>query len=192
MEPAVGAYLRGMDTVPGRLDPLDFRIVVELDRIQAGANVEGDLFEIGAFYGKFAILLGYLARAPEERVTVCDVFEHADLIDAESWPVHNHWYRDLTQAAFVVDTCTSTSGSPRPSSGCPRRSTPRRRLGPAASSTSTVVTATRSCGTTRPPPSDCCKPAESAVFNDFSSAPHPGVALAVWELVLGGRSRPCA
>ena len=85
MGPAVGAYLLGLDTVPGWFSPLDFRIFVELDRIQHDRDTAGDLFEIGAYLGKSAILLGYLARPPTERLTVCDVFEHVESIDAESF-----------------------------------------------------------------------------------------------------------
>ena len=62
MPPAVGAYYYALDTVPGWFSPLDFRILVELDRLQRVHGVGGDLFEIGAYYGKSAILLGHLAR----------------------------------------------------------------------------------------------------------------------------------
>ena len=32
---------------------------------------------------------------------MCDVFEHAEAIDAESFPLLNHWYADLTEKAFL-------------------------------------------------------------------------------------------
>ena len=53
--------------------------------------MRGDLFEIGTSFGKSAILLGYLARPPEERLTVCDVFEHKQALDPESLMIINHW-----------------------------------------------------------------------------------------------------
>ena len=101
MAPAVGAYLLALDTVPGWFSPLDFRVFVELDRIQRDRGLAGDLFEIGAYLGKSAILLGYLARPPAERLTVCDVFEHVESVDAESLPQHNHWYSGLSEKAFL-------------------------------------------------------------------------------------------
>ena len=52
MPPAVGAYYYALDTVPGWFSPLDFRILVELDRLQRVHGVGGDIFEIGAYYGK--------------------------------------------------------------------------------------------------------------------------------------------
>ena len=52
MPPAVGAYYYALDTVPGWFSMLDFRILVELDRLQHEHGIGGDLFEIGAYYGK--------------------------------------------------------------------------------------------------------------------------------------------
>ncbi len=101
MAPAVGAYLLALDTVPGWFSPLDFRVFVELDRIQRDRGLAGDLFEIGAYLGKSAILLGYLARPPAERLAVCDVFEHVESVDAESLLQHNHWYSGLSEKAFL-------------------------------------------------------------------------------------------
>ena len=43
---------------------LDFRILVELDRLQHEHGIGGDLFEIGAYLGKSVFLLGHLARLP--------------------------------------------------------------------------------------------------------------------------------
>ncbi|HEY6472532.1 MAG TPA: glycosyltransferase family 2 protein, partial [Acidimicrobiales bacterium] len=185
MEPAVGAYMRGMDTVPGRLDPLDLRILVEFDRIQAGRSIEGDLFEIGAYYGKFAILLGYLTRGPHERVTVCDVFEHADLIDAESWPVHNHLYRDLTQAAFVVEYLRFHERLPETIVGLSEAIDAKSR---AQTCRLVHVDGGHGYDTVRHDAATAerlLRPGGMVVFNDFAAAPHPGVSLAVWELVLG-------
>ena len=102
MPPAAAAYALVMDTVPGWLSSLDFRTLVALDRIQRQQGIGGDLFEIGAYLGQTAILLGYLARAPQERLTVCDIFEHVEGIDDESLMEVQHWYGDLTEKAFVT------------------------------------------------------------------------------------------
>ena len=52
MPPAVGAYYYAVDTVPGWFSMLDFRILVELDRLQHEHGIGGDLFEIGAYLRK--------------------------------------------------------------------------------------------------------------------------------------------
>lgn len=103
MSPAVGTYLLALDSVPGWFSELDLRVLVELDLLQRRHGITGDLLEIGAYLGKSAILLGHLARVPAERLTVCDVFGHAEGIDAESFPVFNHWYGDLTEKAFLEE-----------------------------------------------------------------------------------------
>jgi hypothetical protein len=190
MDPAVGAYLRALDTVPGWFDPLDFRLLVELDRVQVGRGAEGDLFEIGAYYGKTAILLGYLARAPEERVTVCDVFEHADAIDAESWPVHNHWYRDVSEAAFVEQYERFHERLPEIIVGLSERIDAKAR---ARTCRLVHVDGGHKYEVVRGDAATAkrlLRPGGVVAFDDISTAHNPGVALAVWELVLGGRFVP--
>ena len=83
--------------------PLDARILAELDRLQRGHGVRGDLFEIGTASGKSAILLGYLVRRPDERLTVCDVFEHKQALDPESLMIINHWYADVSEKGFLEE-----------------------------------------------------------------------------------------
>jgi len=190
MAPAVGAYFFGLDTVPGWFSPLDFRILVELDRVQRGHAVGGDLFEIGAFMGKSAILLGYLARPPEERLTVCDVFEHVEAIDVESFPVYNHWYAGITRRAFEEQYLRFHAEPPDvivgPSSGIDAR-----RLG----GTCRIVHVdgghkyeiVRQDATTA---RKLLRPGGIVAFDDIATPHNPGSALAVWELVLGGEFRP--
>jgi len=190
MPPAVGAYYYALDTVPGWFSPLDFRILVELDRLQRVHGVGGDLFEIGAYYGKSAILLGHLGRPPEERLTVCDVFEHVEAIDEESFPVFNHWYAGITREGFEEQY---------------RRfhvELPDVIVGP-----SSTIDATRLAGTCRVVHVDgghrydvvrqdaatartLLRPGGIVAFDDISTPHNPGSALAVWELVLGGAFRP--
>ena len=101
MNPEIAAYLRQLDTVPGWFSALDFRIFVEIDRIQREDGVIGDLFEIGAFYGKSAILLAYMARLSGSRLVVCDLFENTELADDENLVEFRTWYSDLSQQNFI-------------------------------------------------------------------------------------------
>jgi hypothetical protein len=59
-EPAVGAYLLALTSVPGSLTQLDFSLLVELNRLQREAGIRGDMLTVGAGEEKTAILLGYL------------------------------------------------------------------------------------------------------------------------------------
>lgn len=186
MEPAVGAYYFGLDTVPGWFDPLDFRVLVELDRVQRDRGVTGDLFEIGTYYGKSAILFGHLIRRTAERLTVCDVFEHAELIDAESWPAFNHWYAGVTEAAFTEQYHRFHDDLPEMIVGL--------------SDTIDATSRQRTCRLVHIDGGHAYDVVRGdaatartllgrggvVAFDDISTAHNPGVALAVWELVLAG------
>lgn len=89
-DPAVRAYYRHLDEVPGWFAALDFITLVALDRYQHSSGISGDILEIGAYVGKSAILLGLLVRGAEQLV-VCDIF------DGSVAPTHDHienrkWY----------------------------------------------------------------------------------------------------
>ena len=74
MQPTVAEYLRQKETVRGSLQDLDARVILAIDGLQRAAGVRGDLLEIGVFYGRSAILLGYCVQA-RERLVVCDTFD---------------------------------------------------------------------------------------------------------------------
>ena len=60
--------------VPGFLDGLDAALFLRLGEVQAAHDVRGHLLEIGAWYGRSAIVLGAVKRQDEE-LHVCDLFE---------------------------------------------------------------------------------------------------------------------
>ena len=190
MTVAVGAYLLALDSVPGWFSELDLRVLVELDRLQRAHGIGGDLFEIGAYLGKSAILLGHLARAPAERLTVCDVFEHAEGIDAESLPVFNHWYGDLTEKAFRKEYARFHEQPPDVIVG------PSAELdvGERAGTCRIVhVDGGHAYGVVRQDVATAralLGPGGMVAFGDVATPHSPGVALAVWELVLGGEFVP--
>ncbi len=170
--------------MPGWLDPLDFRVLVELDRVQKAHDVAGDLFEIGASFGRSAVLLGHLARTPAERLTVCDVFEHRDLVDAESWPVVNHWYADVSEQRFAEQYRRFHEGLPEIMVGLSESIDARPRAG-----TCRLVhvdgghryEVVRGDAATA---SELLRPGGVVAFGGVATAHTPGAALAVWELVL--------
>jgi hypothetical protein len=60
--------------VPGFLDATDAALFVRLAEIQASRDIGGHLLEIGAWYGRSTIALGFLKRQDEE-LHVCDLFD---------------------------------------------------------------------------------------------------------------------
>jgi hypothetical protein len=66
--------LEQWEDVPGFLDATDAALFVRLAEIQASGDIRGHLLEIGAWYGRSAIVLGFLKRQNED-LHVCDLFE---------------------------------------------------------------------------------------------------------------------
>lgn len=68
------AYYRGrFGAVPGWMHTLDLELFDRLLAEQLCANVTGDILEIGSYFGKSAIALGYGLRG-QENLVVCDLF----------------------------------------------------------------------------------------------------------------------
>ena len=190
LEPDVGAYLLALYTVPGQFSELDARLFIELDSVQRAHGIRGDLFEIGTSFGRSAILLGYLARRREELLTVCDVFEHKESIDPESMLIINHWYGDVTEKAFLGEYERFHEQPPDVI------------IGPSGE-----IDAEQWAGTCRIVHVDgghryevvrqdiatartLLRPGGVVAFSSMATPHTPGVALAVWELVLSGTFVP--
>ena len=189
MEPSIGAYLLALDSVPGWFSALDARLLVAFDRLQRGHSVEGDLFEIGVFCGKSAILLGHLARGSGDHLVVCDLFEDTAAAD-ENLAEFEHWYPGFRQQDFVEQYLRFHSELPTIMVGA-----------------STEIDAVSRAGTCRLVHVDgshtydivrrdirtaetLLGPGGIVAFDDISTAHNPGSALAVWEEVLSGRFVP--
>lgn len=67
-------YIRHLDDIEGWLLPEAAALMTAVSRIQRDWDVTGDLFEIGVYRGKSAVLLALLADPEYERLKVCDVF----------------------------------------------------------------------------------------------------------------------
>src|SRR5262249_26528761 len=93
-------YLAIKDSVPGWLLDIDATLFIGVDAMQRAHGARGDLLEIGVFYGKTSILLGYLAR-PGEALVVCDVFEDTQALSGEGQLEHDTYYhRSLRRSEF--------------------------------------------------------------------------------------------
>ena len=99
LSPSVVSYLNEIDPIPGWFGYVDVAVFDALLSHQEDHGVRGDLLEIGAYWGRSAVVLG-LHRQAGERVVVCDLFENSPAT-AE---LREEWQRDyggLTEAAFL-------------------------------------------------------------------------------------------
>ena len=92
-------YVAIKDSVRGWFLDIDATLFLGVDAMQRAVGARGDLLEIGVFYGKTSILLGYLAR-PGEAVVCCDVFEDTQALSDEGRGEHEMYHRTLRRDEF--------------------------------------------------------------------------------------------
>jgi len=92
-------YLAVKDSVPGWFLDVDATLFIGVDAVQRALGPHGDLLEIGVFYGKTSIMLGYLAR-PTDAVVCCDVFEDTQGLSDEGEFEHDTYHRALQRTQF--------------------------------------------------------------------------------------------
>ena len=188
----VAEYLASMDSVPGWFYPLDARIFVAVDGIQRRRGIRGDLLEIGAYRGKSAILLGYLARAGE-RLAVCDIFDAADGVDDENVRESATYYGDLQRQEFERQYRRFHPAPPEiiaaPSTEIDRKKMAARFRLVHVDGSHTYEVVRADIATAR----TLLAPGGVVVFDDWMQPHAAGVALAVWEEYLRGELTPlCA
>src|SRR3954466_15993448 len=86
------AYLSEKESVPGWFQDIDARLFLGVNALQTGRGIGGNLLEIGVYYGKSAILLGYCLQ-PGERLVVSDTFDQTDALTAEGMAEHRAYYQ---------------------------------------------------------------------------------------------------
>jgi hypothetical protein len=99
--PVAERYWRARHSVVGAFWDIDFLIFDRILSEQETSGVAGDLLEIGALYGKSAIVLGLHARADEDTV-VCDIFGHAGANDSNTLE-NDLSYPDLSRDLFEAN-----------------------------------------------------------------------------------------
>jgi hypothetical protein len=92
-------YLSVKDSVPGWFLDIDARLFLGVNALQIGRGIRGNVLEIGAYYGKSAILLGYFLQ-PGERLVISDTFEHTEALTAEGMAEHVTYHATLRQEEF--------------------------------------------------------------------------------------------
>jgi hypothetical protein len=105
------AYWRQRWSVCGAFWDIDFLVFDRILSEQERSGVTGDLLEIGAFYGKSAIILGLHARPGEETI-VCDIFGDAGVNDANTLE-NDLSYPDLSRDVFEANYVRWVGGPAR-------------------------------------------------------------------------------
>ena len=176
--------------MPGFLDGLDAALFLQLAETQVRRDTRGNLLEIGAWYGKSAIVLGSLKREDEE-LHVCDLFETPPPTAAGRRELgeHDAPSRAQFEAAYervhgelpVVHQCASSMLSAR-------------ELGPNQfrfihlDGSHRYEAVLADIALARELATDECV----IVFDDFSNLGHLGVAAAVWPSVVRSEVEPFA
>lgn len=188
----VAQYIASMGSIPGWFYPLDARIFVAVDGVQRRRGIRGDLLEIGAYRGKSAILLGYLARAGE-RLVVCDIFDAADRVDDENVRESTTYYSGLQQREFEAQyrrfhlTLPDIIAAPSTEIDRTTMAGRFRLVHVDGSHTYEVVRADIATART------LLSSGGVVIFDDWMQPHAAGVALAVWEEYLRGELTPlCA
>ncbi len=180
----------GFVALPGYFSLLDATQFALVDAAQRSTGISGDLFEIGAFFGRSAVVLGQLAR-PDERVVVADIFDQGGNDDST---IPARMLRDTTLPSveqFSANYLRFHDELPEILVG-PSTSLDADELGPGAfrlihvdgaHDYDTVVhdlTLTRTLATT----------GAVIAFDDISNVDFPGTGAAIWPEVAAGRLRP--
>lgn len=173
---------KGINSIPGWFAYEDALLFVLVDAAQRRAGATGDLLEIGTYLGQSAILLGFLAREAE-RVHVCDVFDDADALDAESGREWNRFYGSLTRDRFEANYRRFHSTMPEIHHGLsddvlPRLSSAEYRFIHVDGSHEYTTVRSDTAAT-----NSLLGPGGIVVFDDIGARHTPGVSAAVWEAV---------
>ncbi|MEM6107863.1 class I SAM-dependent methyltransferase [Mycobacterium sp. 050272] len=94
----VRKYWEKRNSVPGAFWDIDFLLFDQIFSMQLHHDIRGDLLEIGALYGKSAIVLGCHARL-EEKVIICDIFNDTEG-DIENIAENAQTYGGLSRKKF--------------------------------------------------------------------------------------------
>jgi SAM-dependent methyltransferase len=183
-------YTFKMETIPGWFSAVDMELFKQTTLVQRSLGIRGDLLEIGAYYGRSAILLGYLLDAGEKLV-ICDLFDlpplSADGQDELSrftgpQPSQTDFENNYRRFHDVLPTvlCQPSTQLPAPL--------------PAGSQFRFIhIDASHVYAEVKDDIAralELIAPGGIIVFDDFSSGHLPGVAAGVWEAVIAEHVRP--
>jgi hypothetical protein len=189
IDPALGAYLLALETLPGRLLPVDARVLIELDRQQYLHGIRGDIVEIGASHGRTASLFGYFVRHRPDRLIVRGLFGKADSTsDGNGGEIERHYAG--SQQEFEAQYLRFHAALPT------IVVSPSAQLDPAALAQAcrlVHIGTSRGYGAVKRDigiAQRLLAPGGVVIFDDFCEPLNPGAGAAIWEEVLSGRFAP--
>lgn len=92
-------YWRDRNSVVGAFWDIDFLLFDRILAMQRERGIHGDLLEIGALFGKSAIVLGCHAWQEEDEVIVCDIFNEIEG-DPQNVAENSQSYSGLNRKKF--------------------------------------------------------------------------------------------
>lgn len=110
VSPRIAEYYQARRTVVGPFWEIDFMLFDQILEGQRTRGVRGDLLEIGALYGKSAIVLGL--HAGSDSVVIVDIFETSGLDDANK-DENELSYPGLNRSEFERNYGTWVKTKPR-------------------------------------------------------------------------------
>ncbi|MBO8196381.1 class I SAM-dependent methyltransferase [Streptomyces oryzae] len=182
---------RTFDEVPGWFYRTDLILFDWFLSRQRDREHRGDLLEMGAYMGKSAVLMGGYLNAPEERFTVCDLFDDPEAApDKANEREMERSYSTLTRRAFEANYLSFHDELPV--------------IMQAPTSVVPDEVADGSCRFVHVDAShlyehvhgdiaaarDVLAPEGLVVLDDYRSDHTPGVACATWQAVLESGLRP--
>ncbi|MDT5366954.1 MAG: hypothetical protein QOC62_1385 [Mycobacterium sp.] len=92
--PGAEAYAASCAEIPGWFAPQDFTVFDAILAHQLEVDIKGELLEIGCYYGRSAIMMGYGLRE-NETLIACDMFEN--VMGQEDIPIEirERWLSDV-------------------------------------------------------------------------------------------------
>ncbi|MFJ9813828.1 class I SAM-dependent methyltransferase [Streptomyces sp. NPDC101151] len=177
-----------LDDVPGWFPVLDQLLFDWFLTRQETAGTHGDLLEVGVYMGKSAIFIGR-HRQPDEKYTVCDLFE-GDAPDDANRAESTKSYGALTRHVFEENYRSFHDELPRvlqgPSSLVPAEVVPRSCRFVHIDASHLYEHVHGDIGAAH----DLLLPDGIVVLDDFRSEHTPGVSIATWEAVLNRGLHP--
>ncbi|MDJ1137608.1 class I SAM-dependent methyltransferase [Streptomyces iconiensis] len=180
---------RSFYDVPGwfyRTDVILFDWFLQRQR-QLGQR--GDLLEMGSYMGKSAVMMRAYLDTPEEKFTVCDLFDSEAPDEANGREMRGS-YATLTRRAFEANFLSFHDDLPRivqaPTSVVPREITPDSCRFVHVDASHLYEHVHGDIGAAR----QVLAPGGIVVLDDYRSEHTPGVACATWQAVLESGLRP--
>ncbi|MFE9390585.1 class I SAM-dependent methyltransferase [Streptomyces sp. NPDC006784] len=181
---------RTFEEVPGWFYRTDLILFDWFLTRQRELRHRGDLLEMGAYLGKSAVLTGGYLNGPDERFTVCDLFDSEAAPDDANGRELRRSYPTLTRRAFEANYLSFHDELPRilqaPTTAVPDEVTDGSCRFVHVDASHLYPHVRGDIAAAR----DALGPAGLVVLDDYRSDHTPGVACATWQAVLEDGLRP--